>query len=574
MLSGKRYVALVGLTLAAALGVTALTIFGAKTSTPTPADTRGLNVAKASAASGPQDELWVTKLAAVDMKAIQPSYTVANVKDFGAKGDGVTDDTAALQNALDTKKRVFLPKGTYKIDGSIQVKGGDNETIALLGELGTVIDGTASSSYILIELGGQRGPAAPLKADADKGASSLTATLACSPGDILLITSKQLFNPNRPYYWKGEMVEVASVSGGVITLKNGLQEDYNAVTTDVYKLVMPKVDVKNIEIRRDSNSMGLKVEYARKILAQGCKITGARLRDFYFSYIYGGNILSNFADDCWFKGTGTSYGISIATSQYLLIKGNETYSGRHGIAHGGWEPCRFILLTENIIDNYHESVASALDFHEDSEYIAVINNRILNGVMPTSRNLRIENNYIVGETRPAMYYYNQTPNCDYLIIRNNRIETRDEIGVYILFHRSNEYVDYLEIAQNTVVSNAMGIVIRPHPGYSVSGSRINKLILQDNSVTSRASGALWMDGADGQFVAVNEMTIGGVYDSHTRSLLQPETASGSLLIKDASFRTATYPSAIFVENFESVAIDKSVFEGARLKQPGYSIKGK
>lgn len=33
----------------------------------------------------------------------------------GAKGDGVTDDTAAIQNALSNNKRLYFPRGTYKI---------------------------------------------------------------------------------------------------------------------------------------------------------------------------------------------------------------------------------------------------------------------------------------------------------------------------------------------------------------------------------------------------------------------------------------------------------------------------
>jgi hypothetical protein len=40
---------------------------------------------------------------------------VVSVKDFGAVGDGVTDDTAAIQAAVDTGKAVFLPEGVYKL---------------------------------------------------------------------------------------------------------------------------------------------------------------------------------------------------------------------------------------------------------------------------------------------------------------------------------------------------------------------------------------------------------------------------------------------------------------------------
>jgi hypothetical protein len=46
---------------------------------------------------------------------------VVNVKDFGAVGDGVTDDTAAIQTAINaaTGKQLILPSGTYKISGTL-----------------------------------------------------------------------------------------------------------------------------------------------------------------------------------------------------------------------------------------------------------------------------------------------------------------------------------------------------------------------------------------------------------------------------------------------------------------------
>ena len=40
-----------------------------------------------------------------------------NVKWFGAKGDGLTDDTTAIQNALTLYDDVFVPKGTYLVNG-------------------------------------------------------------------------------------------------------------------------------------------------------------------------------------------------------------------------------------------------------------------------------------------------------------------------------------------------------------------------------------------------------------------------------------------------------------------------
>ncbi|AIQ60673.1 glycosyl hydrolase family 28-related protein [Paenibacillus borealis] len=52
-----------------------------------------------------------------------------NVKDYGAKGDGTTDDTAAVQNALHAASVqgggvVFAPEGTYRLNGHLVIPTG------------------------------------------------------------------------------------------------------------------------------------------------------------------------------------------------------------------------------------------------------------------------------------------------------------------------------------------------------------------------------------------------------------------------------------------------------------------
>lgn len=48
---------------------------------------------------------------------------VANVRDFGAAGNGSTDDTAAIQDALSSCGVIFFPPGTYATSSTLTVQG-------------------------------------------------------------------------------------------------------------------------------------------------------------------------------------------------------------------------------------------------------------------------------------------------------------------------------------------------------------------------------------------------------------------------------------------------------------------
>ncbi|MFA9216842.1 MAG: glycosyl hydrolase family 28-related protein, partial [Sphingomonadaceae bacterium] len=56
------------------------------------------------------------------VRPLPPTTEWVSAHTFGAKGDGQTDDTAALQKAIDSKRVIYLPLGFYMISDTLRMK--------------------------------------------------------------------------------------------------------------------------------------------------------------------------------------------------------------------------------------------------------------------------------------------------------------------------------------------------------------------------------------------------------------------------------------------------------------------
>ena len=79
------------------------------------------------------------------IRTLPPTKDWVNVHTLGVKGDGVTDDTAAMQKAIDTHRVLYLPSGHYVVTDTVTMKP-DTVLIGLHPTL-TQIDLPETASY-------------------------------------------------------------------------------------------------------------------------------------------------------------------------------------------------------------------------------------------------------------------------------------------------------------------------------------------------------------------------------------------------------------------------------------------
>lgn len=75
---------------------------------------------------------------------------VVSVKDFGAVGDGTTDDTAALQRAINYGGQIYFPDGSYLVSAALNI----TKQVNLIGSLGSVFIITTSATLDVLDITG------------------------------------------------------------------------------------------------------------------------------------------------------------------------------------------------------------------------------------------------------------------------------------------------------------------------------------------------------------------------------------------------------------------------------------
>jgi hypothetical protein len=458
---------------------------------------------------------------AVDRVLTARLQDYVSVKDFGAVGDGVTDDTVAIQKALDAVAsggELFFPQGVYRITTGISQTYADGVSVSIRG-YGAKIDATGIGTFTAVEIGGSRVSSTALGANVLKNSDTFTVASASgiSKGRILLISSTDLWNPTRPEYLKGELSLVEDISGTTITNYKPLYDDYTASTTTVHLLNMPQITVEGLEIECDDDVIALQILYARNPVVRNCKVHGSRYAGVYVGYNLGGTVDSNFIYDVW-NGvvTETSYGVVIGTGQGTKVVNNTINNARHAISSGGFEPCRDLVYANNVCYNStRENIAGSIDMHGNTEF-SVITGNVASSINHSGINTIIANNILNSAEAnvPGILLF-QEINSDYYIITGNKITCAGATayGIWVSLTVASISIANLTIENNDVSSVLAAVFIQPRNS-GATGCSASSLVLRNNTFKSTGASAAFVLNINGAatYSITRLVSSGNIYD--------------------------------------------------------------
>ena len=90
--------------------------------------THGLQISDVGASPQLSTDYEITQLesapelAKSDIPRLPPAETWVNLRSLGAKGDGVTDDTAVIKEAIAKHRAIYLPSGRYRVTDTITLR--------------------------------------------------------------------------------------------------------------------------------------------------------------------------------------------------------------------------------------------------------------------------------------------------------------------------------------------------------------------------------------------------------------------------------------------------------------------
>jgi len=285
------------------------------------------------------------------MQNIEEPSQIVSVVDFGAVGNGVVDDTQAIQDAINALEEnagiLFFPSGIYFITESLSahsgliIRGeGSEEThlkFLLSSDSQNAINVTAaqSSTYFSVLSGFEK----------ESYNLELSSTSGFQIGDFLEIRQENGDWDIVPINWAeksvGQILQISQISGNEIDLEHALRFSYDASLNPEIRKISPisNVIIENLEIERldepsDGGGKNIFLSYA-----VNCRISGVESSKSQGSHLYLTNssnvfIFGNYFHNAFlFDGVDTrGYGVTLNRhTGEVLVENNIFRNLRHAM---------------------------------------------------------------------------------------------------------------------------------------------------------------------------------------------------------------------------------------------------